>query len=87
MTPGEVRRLLRRRGYDNEGVAVTERDEIDVGGTPRRALHFHRFRSQRGERQLDSSGALLEIEFPEEVRGPLALGYGSHFGLGMFEGR
>ena len=84
---GEVRRLLRRRGYDTEGVAVTERDEIDVGGTPRRALHFHRFRSQRGERQLDSSGALLEIEFPEEVRGPLALGYGSHFGLGMFEGR
>ena len=84
---GEVRRLLRRRGYDTEGVAVTERDEIDVGDTPRRALHFHRFRSQRGERQLDSSGALLEIEFPEEVRGPLALGYGSHFGLGMFGGR
>lgn len=81
---GEVRRLLQRRGYDTEGVTVDVIDEIEVGGTPRRALNFHRFRSQRRERQHDSSGVLLEIEFPAEVQGPLALGYGSHFGLGMF---
>lgn len=81
---GEVRRLLRRRGFGAYEVAVNEIGEIDVGGTPRRALNFHRFRSWGRERRHDSSGALLEIEFPEEVRGPLALGYGSHFGLGMF---
>lgn len=84
---GEVRRLLRLRGVGAEGVAVEKIDEIDVGGTPRRALNFHRFRSRGRERRSDSSGALLKIEFPEEVSGPLALGYGSHFGLGMFGSR
>ena len=81
---GEVLRLLRRRGYDTAGVTVDERETIDVGDAPRRALHFHRFRSRRHERRHDSSGTLLMIEFAEEVQGPLALGYGSHFGLGMF---
>ena len=81
---GEVLRLLRRRGIGTEGVSVREISEITVGGTPRRALNFHRFRTRGRERRHDSSGALLEIAFPEEVRGPLALGYGSHFGLGMF---
>ena len=84
---GEVRRLLRRRGFGVEAVAVDEIREVDVGGTPRRALNFHRFRTRGSERRHDSSGALLTIEFGEEVRGPLALGYGSHFGLGMFGGR
>ena len=81
---GEVRRLLTRRGFDTDGVSIREIDEIEVGGTPRRALNFHRFRTRGRERRHDSTGALLEIEFPDEVRGPLALGYGSHFGLGMF---
>ena len=85
--PGEVLRLLKRRGLDTKGVAVREIDEMDVGGTPRRALDFHRFRTRGRERRYDSSGTLLEIEFPEEVRGPLALGYASHFGLGMFGSR
>jgi len=83
---GEVLRLLRRRGFATDGVSVEERREILVGGTPRRALNFHRFRTRGRERRHDSTGALLEIEFPELVRGPLALGYGSHFGLGIFGG-
>lgn len=82
--PGELLRLLKRRGIDAGGVAVEEVREVMVGGTLRRALNFHRFRSRGRERQRDSSGALLEIEFPRVVQGPLALGYGSHYGLGMF---
>ena len=81
---GEVIRLLRRRGIATEGVKVGEVRDITVGGTPRRALNFHRFRSHGREAQPDSKGALLEIKFPEAVQGPLALGYASHFGLGMF---
>ena len=81
---GEVVRLLKRRGIGCQGITVTELREVEVGGTLRRALNFHRFRSHRRERQPDASGALLEIEFPEAIRGPLALGYASHFGLGMF---
>ena len=81
---GEVRRLLKRRGLDVAGVQVDELDTIEVGGTPRRAIHFHRFRSRGREVQLDAAGALLGITLPEVIEGPLAIGYGSHFGLGLF---
>ena len=80
----ELARLLKRRGIATEGVNVEEVREISVGGTPRRALNFHRFRSRGREAQPDSKGALLKIEFPRAIQGPLALGYASHFGLGMF---
>ena len=83
--PGEVLRLLKRRGL---GVAdVQVRKGISVGGTERRAIHFHRFRSRGREAQPDAAGALLDIEFPDAFEGPLALGYGSHFGLGLLTGR
>ena len=82
--PGEVRRLLKRRGLDAVNVDVKPRETIDVGGTPRRAIHFHRFRSRGREVQLDAAGVLLEIVLPAPVTGPLAIGYGSHFGLGLF---
>ena len=81
---GEVRRLLKRRGLDATSVDVVKLCEIDVGGTPRRAIHFHRVRSHGREIQPDAAGALLEITFRQPLAGPLALGYGSHFGLGLF---
>ena len=82
--PGEVRRLLQRRGQNAADVEVGELETIDFGGTPRRAIHFHRFRSRGREAQPDAAGALLDIVRPEELEGPLAIGYGSHFGLGLF---
>ena len=81
---GEVRRLLRRRGLDATGVRIDELKAIEVGGTPRRAIHFHRFRSRGREIQPDAAGTLLEITLRQPLAGPLALGYGSHFGLGLF---
>ena len=81
---GEVRRLLKRRGLDATDVEVTVMKAITVGGTPRRAIHFHRFRSRGREVQPDAAGALLDIVLPEPIAGPLAIGYGSHFGLGLF---
>ncbi len=84
--PGEVRRLLKRRGLDASDVVVEPRESIDIGGTPRRAIHFHRFRSRGREVQPDAAGALLDIVLPEPLTGPLAIGYGSHFGLGLFGG-
>ncbi len=82
--PGEVRRLLKRRGLDATNVEVSELHEISVGGTTRRAIHFHRFRSRGREVQPDAAGVLLNIVLPEAIEGPLAIGYGSHFGLGLF---
>ena len=87
---GEVRRLIRRRGMDARfgfnaaSILVTELREISLGGTGRRTVHFHRFRSRGREVQPDTAGAFLEITFPKPVEGPIMLGYGSHFGLGLF---
>ena len=87
---GEVRRLLKRRGLDTRfdfrvaDVSVAELQETSSGGIKRRAIHFHRFRSRGREEQPDAAGVLLDITFPKPVEGPLVLGYGSHFGLGLF---
>ena len=87
---GEFRRLVRRigmdckLGFDVESVDVRELAGVDIGGSRRHALHFHRFRSRGREKQLDTAGALLEVTFPVPLNGPLAMGYGSHFGLGLF---
>lgn len=87
---GEFRRLVRRIGMDREFdfdaamVYVRELPKIDIGGSTRHALHFHRFRSRGGEKQHDTRGALLQVTFPVPVDGPVAMGYGSHFGLGLF---
>jgi CRISPR-associated protein Csb2 len=57
---------------------------IVIRGRLRRAIHFHRFRSRGGERQPDTIGTFLRLQFAEPVEGPLALGYACHFGLGLF---
>ena len=83
---GEVRRLLKRRGFDSTDVQVRQLKAIEVGGTQRRAIQFYRFRSRGREAQPDAAGALLHIVLPEPIVGPLAIGFGSHFGLGLFRG-
>jgi len=57
---------------------------IPVAGRERRPVHFHRFRSKRGLRQPDRHGSMVEIIFSDPIGGPLALGFGCHYGLGMF---
>ncbi len=47
-------------------------------------LHFHRFRTRRGLVQSDRHGSFWQLTFPEPIPGPLALGFGCHFGLGLF---
>jgi CRISPR-associated protein Csb2 len=87
---GEFRRLVKRTGMDRRfgfdaiEVDVSERQEAPIGGTTRRTLHFHRFRSRGREAQHDTAGIFLDVVFPVPVDGPLAFGYGSHFGLGLF---
>ncbi len=86
--PREVRRLLQRRGILAgplaEQLEIEILPHIEVHGAPRRPLQFHRFRSRGREAATDAHGTLLRLRFPDEVRGPLALGYGCHFGLGLF---
>ena len=86
--PREVRRLVQRRGIvapsQAERTQVDLLPHVEVHDTRRRPLQFHRFRSRGRERATDSHGALLRLRFPEPIPGPLALGYGCHFGLGLF---
>jgi hypothetical protein len=42
------------------------------------------FGSRRGLTQPDRTGLALRPEFPDAVPGPLALGFGCHFRLGLF---
>jgi CRISPR-associated protein Csb2 len=52
--------------------------------TARSPLAFARTRKWRGGRQPDTSGGFFRLTFEKEIAGPIALGWGAHFGLGMF---
>ncbi len=85
----EVRRLLVRRGIlsDTEALGVRVHGEPAIhlkSGKDLRPIHFHRFRSRRSERQPDCQGAFLTVSLSVELAGPLALGFASHYGLGLF---
>lgn len=45
---------------------------------------FDTTRLKGSDKQVSSLGYGFEIEFPEAVSGPLSLGYGCHFSLGLF---
>ena len=80
----QIRRECRERGMP-EPVTTEALDEVEVGrGRRRRPVHFQRFRSRRGLSQPDRLGSFRRLVFPEPVAGPLALGFGCHYGLGLF---
>jgi CRISPR-associated protein Csb2 len=78
----QLRRELRLRGLP-EPVSVTPLGGYRTGG--RREVRWLEFQTRRfnGERGYGLAG--FELEFAEETAGPLALGFGCHFGLGLFE--
>ena len=50
----------------------------------RKSLHFRRFREKRNLEQPDRQGSFWRIRFAKPVKGPISLGFGCHFGLGLF---
>ncbi len=79
----QLLRECRQRGLP-EPSSIEMLDELSVAGRRLRPVHFHRFRNKRGLVQPDRLGRFLRLRFPEPVSGPLALGFGCHFGLGLF---
>ncbi|HUG11094.1 MAG TPA: type I-U CRISPR-associated protein Csb2 [Opitutaceae bacterium] len=91
----ELERLASRRGIpmpeseplDKSGVFRTGPALWKQGATgpERLALEFKRFRSRKksddGGRRLSG---FFRLRFPEPIRGPIALGHSSHFGMGLF---
>ena len=47
--------------------------------------HYVRVR-RRGPRPPADIGFAVRLEFATPLSGPIAIGYGSHFGLGLFAG-
>ncbi len=47
-------------------------------------LAFTRTRSRKRASQPDACGGFFELAFEEPVSGPVAIGWGCHFGLGLF---
>lgn len=78
-----IRRKCRERGLP-EVAKLEPLQSIRINGRARRPIHFHRFRSKHGLTQPDTRGSFWRIEFAKPVQGPLALGFGCHFGLGLF---
>lgn len=73
----QVRRELVNHGHPVEGVMVRELRP--------KGAEWVQFRRRRHSGPAPAGGAYgFELTFPHEVRGPLALGYASHYGLGLF---
>jgi CRISPR-associated protein Csb2 len=79
----QIWRECQRRGYPTP-VDVVSEEIIAFNGRQLRPIHFHRFRAKKGLTQPDRHGGFWRIVFPEPVTGPIALGFGCHFGLGLF---
>ena len=79
----QFRRECRKRGLP-EPIHIEIVEKRIVAGRRLYPIHFHRFRSKRGLTQPDRTGRFLRIRFSEPVSGPLAFGFGCHFGLGLF---
>ena len=88
-----LREELKRLSDRYDGGVVTISPQADENGvfrtTPdqgpvRRPLEFKRYRSKRTDDGGRRRSGFFRIEFERPVRGPVALGHSSHFGMGLF---
>lgn len=79
----DLRRLLRSANFP-EPVSVEPVDTTELGGKRVRWLEFKTLRHRGEGARSTHRGFGFRVVFPEAVRGPIAVGYGAHFGLGGF---
>ena len=75
----QLKKECKIRGY---GPASIAHHEIVVGGRRMPATLF--VNSHAGRKPINKTGEAVALKFNKNVRGPIALGFGCHFGLGMF---
>lgn len=86
----ELRRWVGRRpelsDLDMESIRISPLIENGVFHVANRwrPIQFKRFRQKYGDDGGRRLSGAFRIEFPRPVRGPIALGHSSHFGLGLF---
>lgn len=63
---------------------VSEVPHLQLANRRLRWLQFQRLRQHGEGARAGVHGFGFRLRFAEEVRGPIAVGYGAHFGLGLF---
>jgi CRISPR-associated protein Csb2 len=81
--PEQLRTEVQRRGVPEPSV-VKPLARCPFEGRSIRWIEFRRERLLGAGHRGQGHGYGFVLEFPEPVAGPLALGYGCHFGLGLF---
>jgi CRISPR-associated protein Csb2 len=79
----QIAREVEQRGIGTLEGKPEPLASIEIHGRMRRPIHFDRFRSRRGLTQPDTSGSFWRLVLADPIPGPLALGFGCHFGLGL----
>lgn len=85
---GQIRAELLARGFPApESIEFTAMPGTNDSTDIQRAhfRHYVRRRSHGGALPPQDVGWFVRLTFSEDVQGPLALGYGSHFGMGLFQ--
>lgn len=80
----DLRRLIGEHGTIPLPQKIERRSVIEVSGCSLRCIQFQRERKHGNGSRGDKLGYSLRLVFPQPVAGPLAFGYGAHFGLGLF---
>lgn len=80
----DLLRLLRQLHPEAEPTILEARDSAPTH-PPLRWLQFQRRRTTGGGANAGSRGFGFRVRFAHEVAGPVAVGYGAHFGLGLFQ--
>ena len=80
----DLRRLIHERGDIPLPQKIERRRAIEVSGGSLRCIQFQRERKHGNGSRGDKLGYSFRLVFPQAVTGPLAIGYGAHFGLGLF---
>ena len=87
---GQVRAELESRGLPEPSaveVMLSDGQFVAATGVPPvspRYRHFRKERDDAARRPAQRAAYHLRVTFAAPVRGPLALGYAAHFGLGLF---
>lgn len=82
-----VRKELSRREWlrdHAESVRIDRIDGTEIGGKKTTWLKFCRERRDGEGKKSNTNGYGFRLTFSSAVQGPIALGYGCHFGLGLF---
>jgi len=80
----ELRRLISERGDLPLPQKIQRLRVIECGSRSLRCIQFQRERKHGYGVRAGEFGYSFRLVFPQPVRGPLAFGYGAHFGLGLF---